>query len=74
MANIIAEYCARFELLNWIPLHKLDRRKLSKNPNAIHLLEADQDTQNPQGFNIHWLFLDKNPSIFKLAKRRLDIT
>ena len=33
---------------------------LSKNPNAIHLLEANID-------KINWIFLPLNPSIFKLT-------
>ena len=39
LINIISEYSEEFNLLEWIPLEKLDWSELSKNKNAIHLLE-----------------------------------
>ena len=46
------------KLLNWIDINKLRWSVLSSNPNAIHLLEANQD-------KIDWWALSKNPAIFQ---------
>ena len=46
------------KLLDWIPYDKIHWKYLSENPNAIHLLEANQD-------KIDWYYLSKNPSIFE---------
>ena len=54
------------KLLDWIDINKLDWHWLLSNPNAIHLLEQNQD-------KIEWNCLSRNPSIFvynyeKIAK------
>ena len=48
-----------WKLRDWIDLEKLDWSLLSSNPNAMELLETNQD-------KIHWYNLSFNPSIFKL--------
>ena len=57
-----------YKLRDWIPIDMLDWASLSANPNAIHLLEANQD-------NIDWSVLSENPSIFtydyKAIKERM---
>jgi hypothetical protein len=45
----------KYKLLDWIPIEKLDWSKLSENPNAIYLLEANKD-------KIDWTGLSSNPS------------
>jgi hypothetical protein len=35
-----------YELLDWINIEKVEWRHLSGNPNAIHLLEKNQDKVN----------------------------
>ena len=52
-------------LLSWIPQYKLDWGYLSKNPAAIHLLEANQD-------KIHWGCLSQNPAAIHLLKANRD--
>jgi hypothetical protein len=32
-----------YKLLNWIDINNIDWKYLSKNPNAIHILEQNQD-------------------------------
>ena len=44
-----------FKLRDWIKVEKLDWKKLSSNPNAIQLLEANPD-------KICWSKLSKNPN------------
>ena len=41
IANIISDYAEEYILLDWVDLKKLDWECLSKNPNAIHLLEKN---------------------------------
>ena len=65
------------KLLDWIPYDKIHWKYLSENPNAIHLLEANQDkidlSQNPNAIHlleanphkINWSWLSGNPSIFE---------
>ena len=50
-------------LLPWIEkyIKKLDWSMLSKNPNAIHLLEANQD-------KIDWYMLSTNPNAIPLLE------
>jgi hypothetical protein len=69
------------KLRDWIPLDKIDWYHLSWNPNAIHLLDANQDkidwdylSENPNAIHlleanpdkIDWKFLSRNPSVFEL--------
>jgi hypothetical protein len=46
------------KLRDWIDESKLEWKWLSKNPNAMHLLEANQD-------KIDWMMLSSNPAIFE---------
>ena len=46
------------KLLDWINIDKIDWMHLSRNPAAIHLLEANQD-------KIYWYSLSRNPAIFQ---------
>lgn len=55
LQNIILNYLPDRELLPWIDNSKLDFDILSKNPAAIHLLEANPD-------KIDWDYLSKNPA------------
>ena len=48
-----------YKLIDFIDINKLNWGRLSKNANAIHLLEKNQD-------KIYWPDLSKNPSIFEL--------
>ncbi len=45
------------KLRDWIGLDMLDWTMLLRNPNAIHLLEQNQD-------KINWYSLSTNPAIF----------
>jgi hypothetical protein len=45
------------KLLDWIDINKLNWTMLSKNHNAIHLLEKNLD-------KINWRYLSANPAIF----------
>ena len=47
-----------FKLRDWIPLDKIEWYWLSRNPNAIHLLEQNLD-------KIDWKALSFNPGIFE---------
>jgi len=47
-----------YRLLPWIHIHKLVWDELSLNPNAIYLLEKNQD-------KINWDSFSSNPSIFE---------
>jgi len=51
-----------YKLLPWIPINKLRWRALSFNPNAIHLLEQNQD-------KIDWLKLSENPNAIHLLEQ-----
>ena len=51
-----------YKLRDWIPLKKLNWDYLSFNPNAIELLEKNQD-------NINWNFLSQNPNAIELLKK-----
>ena len=55
----------RMKLLDWIPEDKLNWIGLSKNPNALHLLE-----QNPD--KIFWHSLSQNPNAIHLLEKHLD--
>ena len=52
-------------LLNWIDKDKLDWRILSRNPNAIDLLTANQ-------YKIDWYNLSSNPCAIDLLKANKD--
>ena len=71
ICNIIAEYTITYEiqLLDWIDIDKIDWKILSRNPNAIDLLTANQD-------KINWYCLSSNPSIFtkNTAKYNTDVS
>ena len=58
-----------YKLLDWIPLNrvldKVDWRELSKNPNAIRILE-----QNPD--RIDWECLSENPKAIQLLEHNQD--
>ena len=49
------------KLLYWIPFEKLQWDELSRNPNAIHLLEQNLE-------KIHWWGLSKNPGAIHLLE------
>ena len=53
------------KLLDWINIDKLHWRALSKNPAAIHLLEANPD-------KIDWSLLSSNPAAIHLLKANQD--
>ena len=53
----------KMELKNWINVEKLDWTYLSKNPNAIDLLEANPD-------KINWRYLSSNPEAIHILKTR----
>jgi len=48
-----------YKLIDWINIHKLSWKKISYTPNAINLLEKNQD-------KIDLFWLSENPSIFEL--------
>ena len=54
MSNIGTHF---MKLREWIPIDKLDWKMLSRNPNAIHLLEQNLE-------KVHWRWLSANPNIF----------
>jgi len=86
----IAEYItkSKMKLLDWIPLDKINWSNLSRNPNAIHLLEQNIDkidwynlSENPNAIHlleqnmdkIDWTWFFTNPSIFEIDKKQLKI-
>ena len=50
---------------DWIDKSKLDWGWLSKNPNAIHLLEANPD-------KIDWYWLSRNPNAMHILEANPD--
>ena len=75
------------KLRNWIDMNKIDWRYLSTNPNAIHLLEQNQDeiywdclAENPSALHlleqnpdkIKWNWLSKNPNAIHLLEQNQD--
>ena len=58
IVNIIIDYAKCYTLLSWIDINKLDWNSLSRNPNAIDLLEANKDM-------IDYEWLSMNLSIFE---------
>jgi len=65
ICKIIAGYIPHYQLLNWIPIDKINWCKLSRNPSAIELLEANPD-------KINWCKLSRNPSAMELLKANPD--
>ena len=59
------KFLSQPKLLDWVPLDKLDWGGLSRNPNAIHLLEA-----NPG--KIDWWHLSVNPNAIHILEKNLD--
>ena len=69
LLKIVATYLVKpkMKLLDWIPIDKLDWVRLSENPGAIQLLEA-----NP--IKINWNMLSGNPgAIHMLENENIDI-
>jgi hypothetical protein len=52
-------------LLKWIPFNKLSWKHLSKNKNAIHLLELNLD-------KIDWYYISNNSSAISIIENNLD--
>ena len=67
ICDIITKYIQkpRYELLEWVDIKKLDWEYLSINPNAISLLEANQD-------KINWHLLSGNPNAIALLEANQD--
>ena len=53
------------KLRKWIPIEKLDWDALSRNPNAIHILENNLD-------KVHWHWLSTNPNAIHILEKNLD--
>jgi hypothetical protein len=53
-----------FELLDWIDINKIDWATLSKNLNAISLLEKNKNKNK-----INWCSLSENPNSIKILKK-----
>ena len=54
-----------YKIKDWLDIDKIDWMYLSKNPNAIHLLE-----KNPK--RIDWIWLSKNPNAIHLLEANPD--
>ena len=52
------DYLYLFTLLDWIDVHKINWSLLSSNPNAMTLLEQNQD-------KINWTSLSSNPNAIR---------
>jgi len=67
LLNIVASFHTkpRMKLLDWIPEDKLSWDYLSKNPNAMHLLEKHPD-------KIYWVWLSQNPSAIHMLETVLQ--
>ena len=65
--KIVASYVSKssMKLLNWINKDKINWRQLSRNPNAIHLLEQNKD-------KINWDYLSENPNAIHLLEQNKD--
>ena len=74
-------------LRDWIDVDKIDWEYLSKNPNAIHLLEQNIDkidwwelSLNPNAIHlleqypdkINWCYLSRNPNAIHLLEQNMD--
>jgi hypothetical protein len=73
--------------LDWIDLNKISWDCLSPNPNAIHLLEKNQDKIHWEGLSLNqnaihlleknqdkidWRWLSRNPNAINLLEKNLD--
>jgi len=54
-----------YKLRDWIDIDKIDWYRLSRNPNAIHLLEKHPD-------KINWYYLSNNPNAIHLLEKNID--
>ena len=65
--KIVASYLVKpkMKLLDWIPLDKINWYMLSKNPNAINLLEQNMD-------KINWNSLSCNPNAIHLLEKNIN--
>ncbi len=54
-----------WKLRNWIDIKKLDWHSLSFNPNAIEILEKNED-------KIDWYYLSGNPNAIKILEKNED--
>ena len=54
-----------YKLLEWIPIDRISWSALSGNPNAIHLLENNQD-------KISWYFISENVNAIHLLEQNLE--
>ena len=54
-----------FKLRDWVQSDKIDWEWLSRNPNAIHLLEQNLD-------KVDWCNLSRNPNAIHLLEQNLD--
>ena len=73
--KIVASYLVKpkMKLLDWVLLDKINWCYLSKNPNAIHLLESViLDMDNPL-VAIDWKYLSANPNIFEIDTKQLKL-
>ena len=57
----------KYELLDWIPINKINWSYLSKNPNAIELLKENEDK-----IDWYYLSLSRNPNAIELLKENKD--
>jgi len=53
------------KLHEWIPNDKLDWKMLSRNPNAISILEKNLD-------KVNWEILSSNPNAIHILEKNLD--
>ena len=65
--KIVASYLVKpkMKLLDWVLLDKIDWWELSKNPNAIHLLEQNMN-------KINWSCISSNPNAINLLEQNMD--
>lgn len=63
--NIVAEYASEYKFLEFINIDKIKWYWLSRNPNAIHILEKNLD-------KIDWNVLSANPNAIHLLENNLD--
>ena len=59
-------YKPHYELLDWIPLHKLELNELKYNPHAIDLLEQNYLDK------INWYVLSYNPKAISILAKNQD--
>ena len=62
MSNIGTHF---MKLREWIPVDRLDWKELSRNPNAIHILEQNLD-------KVCWSYLSLNPNAIHILEQNLD--